>query len=224
MKKFSTFKKSVLSPLNALAMIRTGHHFRERIEPEKEGNIRVIQSKDFAEGPSVDISSLVPVVLESPKEDLIVQPGDIILRTRGGINYPAAIINAIAFEALPVFPLLLIRIHSKEILPGYLAWYLNQSSAQKILQEEAKGTFIPTVSKTVLSKLPIPVPSLKAQKDIVALSQLISEENQLLMKIAAKRQGLTNRFLLQYAEEDSFPETAADLMLPASSVSQFSRP
>lgn len=221
--------------MGKLGLIRTGHHFREKIEPCPSGNVRVVQTKDFISGGGVDVTSLTPVALEDFKEELVLQDGDIIVRSRGGSNFPAAVIHnlprvasyieldesssfpttvihEIPFVALPAFPILLIRVQEQDVLPDYVAWRLNQSKTQNALQAEAMGSFIPTVSKTALASLSIPIPPLQIQKDIVTLHQLVEEEQRLLQEISARRQALANRLLLQYAEEGRLPERAACLL------------
>jgi restriction endonuclease S subunit len=198
--------------LGKLGLIRTGHHFREKIEPCPSGNVRVVQTKDFITGGGVDVASLTPVALEDFKEELVLQDGDIIVRSRGGSNFPAAVIHELPFVALPAFPILLIRVQEKDVLPDYVAWRLNQGKTQNALQAEAMGSFIPTVSKTALASLSIPIPPLQIQKDIVTLHQLVEEEQRLLQEISTKRQALTNRLLLQYAAEGRLPERAACLL------------
>lgn len=198
--------------MGKLGLIRTGHHFREKIEPCPSGNVRVVQTKDFITGGGVDVASLTPVALEDFKEELVLQDGDIIVRSRGGSNFPAAVIHDLSFVALPAFPILLIRVQEQDVLPDYVAWRLNQSKTQNALQAEAMGSFIPTVSKTALASLSIPIPPLQIQKDIVTLHQLVEEEQRLLQEISARRQALANRLLLQYAEEGRLPERAACLL------------
>lgn len=198
--------------LGKLGLIRTGHHFREKVEPCPSGSVRVVQTKDFITGGGLDVTSLTPVALEDFKEEVVLQDGDIILRSRGGSNFPAAVTRNLPFVAVPVFPILLLRVQEANVLPEYVAWYLNQTKTQKALQAAAMGTFIPTVSKAALSSLSIPIPPIQIQKDIVTLNQLVEAECQLLREISAKRQGLTNRLLLQYAEEGRLPERAACIL------------
>lgn len=205
-------KKTKEVALSTLGLIRTGHHFRERVEPSDSGNVRVVQAKDFTNNGKIDAASLTPVDLDGYKKELVLQDGDIILRSRGGSNFPAAVIENLPFIAMPSFPILLIRIQTKNVLPDYLAWHLNQLKTQNKLQSEAMGTFVPTVSKTTLAGLLIPIPSMKVQKDIVTLNQLVEEECRILQEISLKRQAVTNGLLLQYAQEGMLPEKAACLL------------
>jgi restriction endonuclease S subunit len=73
-------------------------------------------------------------------------------------------------------------------LPEYLAWFLNNPTTQKLLKEQAIGTSIPSISKTVLEELDIPIPSVEKQKAILTIAHLRSTEKNLKHQIEVLRE------------------------------------
>jgi restriction endonuclease S subunit len=198
-------------PLGALASVRSGYNFRGRIEPDPLGGICVVQTKDITNEGILDMGALVSVMLADLKDELFIREGDILLRSRGGANFPAAVVPKTQVKAVAAFPILLLRKNGQAVLPEYLAWQLNQPRTQNILQSLAQSTFIPTLSKSSLLDIQIPLPPLEVQHRISAFSQLVERESQLFQAISAKRQILTNRLLLRYAEDGKLPSEIAQL-------------
>lgn len=73
-------------------------------------------------------------------------------------------------------------------MPEYLAWFLNNPTTQKLLKEQAIGTSIPSISKTVLEELDIPIPSVEKQKAILTIAHLRSTEKNLKHQIEVLRE------------------------------------
>ena len=199
MNPFST-QKNKKAPLGLLACIRAGHNFRGRIEPTPSGNAWVVQTKDIASDGRLDVTDLTLVELEDLKEGHFLRENDILLRPRGGGNFPAAIVPNLSIKVLAAFPILLLRVEVQTVLPEYLAWQLNQPKTQNLLQALAQSTFVPTLSKSSLLDIPIALPPLDVQRQVVDFSKLAQTENRLLQEISTKRQGLADRLLLRYAE------------------------
>jgi restriction endonuclease S subunit len=198
--------------LSSLASIRAGYNFRGKVESSPGGKIRVVQTKDISNNGILDQGSLTPVILEDMKEDHFLQDGDIVLRTRGGANFPAATVRDLPFDTVAAAPILIVRVLEQSLLPEYLAWHLNQAKIQGLLQSKAQSSYIPTINKTALLQLTVPLPPIKVQQAIAALHQLAEREIQLLQDISTKRLEFTNRLLLQFAEEGRLPERAVCLL------------
>lgn len=204
--------KNLKVELESLANIRSGYNFRGKVEPSPSGKTRVIQTKDISNKGVLDLLSLTPVTLEDIKEDHFLENGDIILRSRGGTNFPAATVRNLSFATVAAAPILIVRVNDQSVLPEYLTWHLNQPRTQGLLQMMAQSTFIPTISKAALSQLTVLLPPIRVQQAIMTLHQLVEMESQLLQEISTKRRELTNRLLLQFAEEGRLPERAVCLL------------
>ena len=92
--------------------------------------------------------------------------------------------------------LYIIRLTSKDILPDYLCWYLNQPSVMAVLKTQQVGTGTPLIHKQVVEDFEIPVPDLDTQQCIVELAKLQIREKELYQAIAEKRQLITNQLIM----------------------------
>ncbi len=89
---------------------------------------------------------------------------------------------------------------SKQVLPHYLNWYINQRTAQVYLNSRAKGTVQKMISKQALEDLEVSLPSLEKQKAIVELGALFAHEQTLLHRLSEKREQYISTLLTQFAK------------------------
>ena len=86
---------------------------------------------------------------------------------------------------------LVLRIIDKgNVLPAYVSWFLNLSSTQQILMQQAIGTSIKSIPKNVLAEIEIPIPSVEKQKKCLVLAKLYKREQSLYKSIIEKRSQL----------------------------------
>ena len=81
---------------------------------------------------------------------------------------------------------------SKIVLPDYLVWFLNHPKIQTILWTFAKGSAIPSISKTILEQIEIPIPKLSKQNTILELHKLQLQEKKIHKQIGKLRQEYIN--------------------------------
>ena len=186
--------------LNDLATIQVGYSFRSRLEASVSGDVAVIQMKDLLQNNTVDCSSLMKIEMEAVKEHHLVRKGDLVFRSRGQIT-TAAVILEDPGKALVAAPLLRIRVTKPEmVLPEYLNWYISQRDAQVFLTSKADGTVQKMISKQTIEELEVSLPSLEQQKNIVDLSLLSAQEQNVLRSLAEKRQQYIETRLMQIAK------------------------
>lgn len=186
--------------LKQLALIQMGYPFRSRLERSEQGNVSVIQMKDIDEHSRLRTEDLVRVLMPDVKEHHLVLPQDIVFRSRG-YTTTSALIHQDPGAAILAAPLLRIRVKKRQVLPSYLNWYINQSTAQAYLTSRAKGTSVPMISKHAVEEMEVIVPPLERQKRIVELAALASTEQRLLKKLAEKRNQYMRGILMQFALE-----------------------
>ncbi|OGR08120.1 MAG: hypothetical protein A2511_17730 [Deltaproteobacteria bacterium RIFOXYD12_FULL_50_9] len=185
--------------LTKIASVQMGFSFRSRLEAMDSGTVAVIQMKDLTDGNQVDCSGLMQIDITIPKEHHLVKPGDLIFRSRGQtIN--SAILNDDPGIAVVAAPLLRIRIIDHSVLPAYLNWFINQSSAQSFLASRTTGTAQKMINKEALDSLEVFIPSIERQRVITELAALAEEEQNLLNKIATKRRHYTSTILMQLTQ------------------------
>ena len=184
--------------LKDIARVQMGVPFRARIEPETDGAVAIIQMRDLTEDNKLSQCNLTTVKMNSLNDHHLVKRRDLIFRSRGQTT-TAAIIDTKIGPAVVAAPLLRIRVTSKHVLPEYLCWFINQSSAQAFLRSRATGTAMMVIGKSALDALEVPLPDLEAQEQIVALADLSNKEQRLMMELAAKKEKLVNGIQMRLA-------------------------
>mgnify|MGYP000867997747 FL=1 len=124
-------------------------------------------------------------------------PGDVLFAAKGSnnfattylSNYPAAVASSSFF---------VIQLFDKNILPEFLTWMLNSPPAQEYFKSKAKGSAIPSVTKTALEELVVPIPTIEIQQKILYIDQLRKKEMYLYERLAKLRNDQTQLSLAQY--------------------------
>lgn len=175
-----------------------GHSFRSKLDPDPNGNISVIQMKDLTDDNRLNTHQLVKIDIQSLQGRHRVAINDLAFRSRGQTS-TAALIDQELSDAVIAAPLLRIRVKSDSVIPAYLCWFINQPTAQAVLQSKATGTGVKMIGKPVLEDLKILIPGLEVQQQIVELYQLSVNEQKLMSALAKKKEVLTNAILMNLA-------------------------
>lgn len=175
-------------PLHSLADIRIGHSFRGRIDDDPAGDVRVLQIKDVKGQDILDASAMPRISWQGFGSPPLLEAGDIVLAGRGE-HHHAAMADGVD-RIVPTSLFLVLRVRGKAVLPEYLRWYLNQSTARSFFREHRTGSNIPMLSKQALGALLVPVPSLQAQEKIVALHRLAKEERRITEQLLVNREAM----------------------------------
>jgi len=167
-----------------IATIRTGVYLR----PEEYKDIVYLQVKDFNErGDYIGVAN--PNIFDKKiPEHHLLKDGDILFAAKGSKNfatvYRGSDLPAVASSVFFVLSL------TEDIIPEYVAWFINQTSSQKQLKSEAMGTSMLSISIGSISELEIIIPDYRTQKIIVELDRLRSKERYLYQELISKRQKL----------------------------------
>lgn len=184
--------------LNTIASVQVGQSFRSRLEREETGGVAVIQMKDLTGDNRVKLDNLTMVALKALPAQHQIQKGDLVFRSRGQNNTAVCLDKDIG-PAVVAAPLMKISLGSERILSEYLLWYLNQPVSQSYFRQHSEGTAQKKISKPVLENLPVDVPSIEYQQQIVALANLAHQEQGLLTELAERRQRYMQGILMQMA-------------------------
>jgi restriction endonuclease S subunit len=185
--------------LHQIAAVRNGYPFRSGLVPSAKGNIRVIQMKDVAESGKLKDSDLTLVQLSEVDARHLVKTNDIVIKTRGNSN-KCVLVNQANGDVIAAAPLFVISVTSNIVLPEYLAWYMNQSSAQKYMAGHARGTSIAMVGIHTVEHLPVTIIPVELQRKIVELSELMEREHSLYQQLANRRWQYISKMLLNIVE------------------------
>lgn len=169
--------------LTALAQIHTAVVFRDQVPQEHpEGNVRVLAIRDVVSSTPSSWHDLPRVAVAEKYLDHCLQPGDVVIPSRGDY-YKAWLFTGAIELVLPLGQLNVIR-PAVDLDAGYLAWYLNLPSTQAKLSLLLTGTTIKALTKTALQSLELDLPDLRQQRRV-------AEIDQLARRIAAIRHRLT---------------------------------
>lgn len=185
--------------ISQIAEIKSGFLFKEGVKPDKEGIVSVIQLKDIDENGILNTSDLQRITLENVDRNDFIAASDVLIKAK--TNHPvSALIKDILSNTIVTAHYFIIRIKVADVLPGYLAWYLNQRPAQKYFGKNAGGTRIQVINKQVLGDLEIVIPDMETQKRIEKICELHQREQNLMDALKEKKHKLVLAQLLSVAE------------------------
>ncbi|SFN34515.1 Type I restriction modification DNA specificity domain-containing protein [Chitinophaga sp. YR627] len=125
--------------------------------------------------------------------------GDLLLATKGTDHF-AALYDGQYTPAIASSVFTILRIKDTNIIsPFYLQWYLNHPATTKILIAASKGTSMPLITRDVIERLELPVPSLQKQESIVQVNLLQQQAMQLRLQINNLNETIFHQQLLQTA-------------------------
>lgn len=150
-----------------------------------------IQSTDFDKQLSWN-KTLNPILTNSPKfKSHLLEVGDVLFVAKGR-NFFAVTYDGTYAPAVASTTFLVLRVKSKIVLPNYLVWFLNHPKTQTLLWSFAKGSAIPSISKTILEQIEIPIPTISKQNAILELHKLQLQEKKIHKQIGKLRQEYIN--------------------------------
>ena len=185
--------------LSELSDIHSGYTARGRLEPQPDGGVPALQLRDVSARGEIPGTDVQRYDLGDLPDRYFVRGGEVVFRSRGEPNTAVAIPDDLPEPIAVIVPLVIIRPDRARILPDYLAWAINQPTAQSALGAGAQGTSLRMIPMATLERLDIPVPDFQAQRRIVALSALAMREMQLLQGLAARRTQYMSAILEQAA-------------------------
>lgn len=192
--------------LGTLAEIRVGYPFRGAIEPVVGGVIPVIQMKDFSATGLMDWDAVIRTRLTGRREADWLASGDVLFVARGN-HYYAAALEAVPNRTVCGPHLYHLRVwRGIEVLPKFLAWQINQPPIQRLLRQAAEGTNQLSIRRAELEALPISVPSLAVQEQVVRLSEAAARERTLLDQLILNRERQLSALAIALADAAGRPK------------------
>ncbi len=185
-----------------LAVVSNGYSFPERIQDSPSGRIAVLLMNHIPA--TLFINHTTPIYIDTDKrfDRYLLRQEDIIFRPRGNIN-TCSLLKTNLGLVLAAAPLMTIRVQSDLVITAYLAWWVNQRSAQAHFQRHARGTAGRMISREALESLEIPIPSLDIQQNIVELALLGEREQELMRELGAASQRKLDVVLMNATTEEN---------------------
>ena len=173
--------------LKNFADVRAGYPFRGRVPEMPEEKTLVVQMRDVDASDGISWKYVVKTLLKGRKAPDWLQEGDILFIARGSRNFAVCVEN-LPGRAVCSQYFFVIRIKNcAELLPAFLVWQINQFPAQNYFTMHAEGTDQPSIRRSVLEALPLVVPPLSRQQQLIVLDQAVRQERTLLEGLIRNR-------------------------------------
>ena len=131
--------------------------------------------------------------------DAEVRPSDVLVTLRGPVNAAAVLHEELPQPVFATLDLAVLRT-SSELDPGYLAWFINLPTTQTALAGQRVSSGIPRLPLAALGSLAVPLPSLKTQQHIAAITELAWEEARMTWALIRLRTTLLQSTLSTIAQ------------------------
>ncbi len=170
--------------------MRPGFSAKGAIVNDLGGTLQVIAAQHVTKGKNYRYREEHAVLISPPKfyEKYTVKTGDILFMSRGANNY-AVLIDSVPDPTIAPLTFFIIKAMNN-VLPEYLAWYLNQEMIKAQLNEIRMGVGTPMIPSKEFRELTIPLPPLTTQKKIAELSRLQMRETELLQDLMEETERL----------------------------------
>jgi len=181
--------------LKTLAILMAGHPLRGSIEHTPSGEVAVVQMKDVDPEGGISKDRFYRVNLTGRKNPNYLRQGDILFVGRGYRIFAVLVDEDLKQTvASPHFFILRIK-PEKPIRPDYLVWYINHTRAQRYFSKHVAGTALPHINRQALEDLPVILPPLQVQEQIVNAHRCRLKEKALLETLIEKKKLFLNELL-----------------------------
>ena len=187
-------KKTTQANLEVIAHIASGYPFRGRVEHDPDGQYPLVQLKSVIPFSGIDVDNLIRVSPQGRRPPTPLKSGDILFANRGTRLF-GTLVEPDAEGSIAAPHFFIVRVTAPEVLPEYLAWFLNSKRAQKYYRACAAGTALPHITSRDLKLLPIPIPSLEKQEHVVAVYRCWLKERRITEDLIDKRENFISNVL-----------------------------
>ena len=176
-----------------IATIRNGYAFRGRIEPDENGDTRVIQASDLTQDTALDTGKLACVQLGKKASRYGINQNDIVFMARGlrQLAYRPVRTPVTGKPVITAFGLLVVSAKTSDVIPEYLHWVLNTQRVQQRIQVLKDGTSVSFISDANFGNVEIPLPAIDAQKKIAQLIALHTQRQHVRRQLAETDEKIT---------------------------------
>lgn len=158
-------------------------------KPKDEGSTRYLQVKHFNESGLLSSEIKEWIEITDKSENHLLEDGDIVFVGKGMRNfawkYSADMGNMIASSVFFV-----IKPKAELVDADYLTTIFNSTKYQSFFSSLGAGSSIPSIRKTELEAVEVPLPPIEIQKKIAKLNELHYEEIRLAGKLIDEKNKL----------------------------------
>lgn len=177
-----------LVKIKDVATVAAGHPIRGAVRDTPDGDVAVVQIKNAHADTGIDWEAVARTRLTGRRKPDWLKPGDILFSARGQRNI-AVCLDQPPDRAVCSPHFFLVRVKKdKPALPAFLAWQINLPEAQRYLAQSATGSYITSIRRQVLERLPLRLPDLETQQTVIDLVRTARREKQLMEQLIENRQ------------------------------------
>lgn len=174
--------------LRDVARVQPGYLSRTSVRSVDSGTYRLLQARDVSPQHGLQLDAVVRFKPERNPDLYRVSRGDILLTARGQ-DHRACLIDIDLSDVLASSVFYIIR-QREGVVPGYLAWWLNQPGTQAALESASRGTGIGYIARPLMEALPIVVPPLDVQQRIAQAMDLWQRQQSIQTRLDQAREQL----------------------------------
>ena len=188
-------------PIKDIGVVLGGFQYTtkslDELDPGK-GNIDIVKITNINEG-EIEYSSLPSASIDEKRvEKYILKDNDILISVKGTNIKLALVENLNDRKIIPHSNLMVIRITSTEVLPGYICSFLNSDTGQIILKSLQTGSVIINITKNSLLDMNIPIVDMDTQETIINRYSILKEE---IIKLKQRLKVLESKVRTIYDDE-----------------------
>lgn len=155
-----------------LCTTRVGHSFRKKLVNDPEGVTKIVHPRNICGDGFLKFIS--PPLQTSIASKRPLENGEILLQNKG--RFAAAVFNMPGNEYwITPASVIILTLTTKEVLPEYIALYLNSIKGQQKLSKVKELSSIPFVTRPNLEKINIPIPDIEKQQMLIDFNKTISK-------------------------------------------------
>lgn len=187
----------MLNELKEFAAVHAGHPFRGSVPEIPGGPVLAVQMRDISAIRGVAWDRVARTDPDGRKEPDWLQANDILFVARGARNF-AICLDQVPERAVCSQYFFVIRLRETGLLlPEFLAWQINQLPAQRYLSKNAEGTDQLSIRRGVLEALPVAVPPVAQQRQMIDLDKMAKQERVLLESLIHNREQQIQALVLE---------------------------
>lgn len=190
-------KTVILKSILTYQGLSSGYSFRGKIKDIHNGDVRVIQLKDFEENYTIIGKDCVLIDGEKIKAKNYLENGDVLFISKGANNFAVPYKSVDDFPTIASSALFVLKIDKEKANPNFVAWYINQSKVQNYFKTNESGTYTTSINKATIEQTPIALPSLETQTKIAEIANLHNKELVINNRLMELKNKLTTTQLLK---------------------------
>lgn len=175
-----------------IASIQSGYFLRT----EAKGSAVYLQAKHFDDNGDLKEGVLVADLEHDVKDRHLLKWDDILFVAKGTRSF-ATVYKEILGPCVASSTFFVIRLHSKILVPEYLALILNQSQNRAYLRWHFSWSTVPSIPKSVLEEFEMPIPPKETQIKLVRLHELYKQTFRIQTNIQEKKLLLIGTLILK---------------------------